>query len=153
MSGVVHMRAIGQVRPLCQVDGPPAPLLTQQPTCRSCALVAIPHVLARGIDLMRNAFSRFTDAVADAIEALPELAVIDPPLSPDCSQGKHRACSGDTWDDALDQLVMCPCDCHDEQCPSSIDGQHHAGMKLSASRAQQCRWCGIAMPATDDEPA
>lgn len=34
------------------------------------------------------------------------------PVSPDCAQRKHAACSGDAWDDVLDELVPCSCPCH-----------------------------------------
>lgn len=36
------------------------------------------------------------------------------PLSPDCSNApfKCHACSGDAWDDDLDQPTACTCTCH-----------------------------------------
>jgi hypothetical protein len=34
-------------------------------------------------------------------------------MNPDCAKGSHRACSGDGWDDDLDQPTPCPCHCHD----------------------------------------
>lgn len=33
-------------------------------------------------------------------------------LSPDCTAGKHRACSGDAWDVVADEGTGCECDCH-----------------------------------------
>lgn len=33
-------------------------------------------------------------------------------MNPDCSQGKHVACSGQAWDWDTDDLVPCPCTCH-----------------------------------------
>lgn len=33
-------------------------------------------------------------------------------LSPDCTAGKHVACSGDAWDELWDALSRCECDCH-----------------------------------------
>lgn len=33
-------------------------------------------------------------------------------LNPDCRAGSHRACSGDAWSLALDELVPCGCSCH-----------------------------------------
>jgi hypothetical protein len=33
-------------------------------------------------------------------------------LSPDCEAGKHRACSGDAWDVAVDEPRRCECSCH-----------------------------------------
>lgn len=33
------------------------------------------------------------------------------PISPDCRDGKHRACVGDAWDDDADALTACACDC------------------------------------------
>lgn len=34
------------------------------------------------------------------------------PLSPDCEQRKHRACSGDAWDVLKDEPASCTCACH-----------------------------------------
>ena len=36
------------------------------------------------------------------------------PYSPDCAQGKHRACAGTAWDFDADELVACTCGCHDD---------------------------------------
>jgi hypothetical protein len=36
------------------------------------------------------------------------------PYSPDCAQGKHRACAGTAWDFDADELVACACGCHTE---------------------------------------
>lgn len=33
------------------------------------------------------------------------------PVSPDCAQGKHVACSGDAWDDEADGPAACSCNC------------------------------------------
>jgi len=33
-------------------------------------------------------------------------------LSPDCTVGKHGACSGGSWDFAHDRPGPCPCSCH-----------------------------------------
>jgi len=33
-------------------------------------------------------------------------------VNPDCSAGKHKACSGTAWDDAADALTTCTCSCH-----------------------------------------
>lgn len=34
-------------------------------------------------------------------------------ISPDCrTPGKHKACSGDAWDDERDVLTQCACECH-----------------------------------------
>ena len=39
----------------------------------------------------------------------------DLPISPDCADRfKHPACSGDAWDDALDEMTACACPCHQE---------------------------------------
>lgn len=46
-------------------------------------------------------------AVSAMAEALP-----DRPLNPDCTQEKHRACSGQAWDWDTDDLVACACPCH-----------------------------------------
>lgn len=35
-----------------------------------------------------------------------------PPLSPDCSQGKHLACTGPAWDFTTDTETVCSCPCH-----------------------------------------
>lgn len=35
-----------------------------------------------------------------------------PAISPDCGEGKHRACTGDAWDHYNDQPAPCECDCH-----------------------------------------
>lgn len=32
--------------------------------------------------------------------------------SADCRDGKHRACSGEGWDDEAGAVVQCPCVCH-----------------------------------------
>jgi hypothetical protein len=34
------------------------------------------------------------------------------PISPDCEQRKHQACSGDAWDMLRDELTECRCECH-----------------------------------------
>lgn len=34
-------------------------------------------------------------------------------LNPDCREGKHRACTGDAWDNEADELCACECACHD----------------------------------------
>lgn len=34
------------------------------------------------------------------------------PIDPDCQQGKHRACLGETWDDEYDRMTECACPCH-----------------------------------------
>ena len=33
-------------------------------------------------------------------------------LSPDCTVGKHVACSGDSWNFTRDESTACPCSCH-----------------------------------------
>jgi hypothetical protein len=33
--------------------------------------------------------------------------------SPDCGEGKHRACRGDAWCTDLDVPALCDCDCHE----------------------------------------
>lgn len=38
-----------------------------------------------------------------------------PTASPDCRDGKHRACIGVGFDDALDDVCACPCTCHTEE--------------------------------------
>lgn len=34
------------------------------------------------------------------------------PISPDCEQGKHGACSGAAWDHDNDSPADCTCSCH-----------------------------------------
>lgn len=56
-----------------------------------------------------------TPTVADT--APPTVAEVRSSLtsswpSPDCRQGKHAACTGVGFDDALDDIVDCPCACH-----------------------------------------
>ena len=34
--------------------------------------------------------------------------------SPDCRDGKHRACTGEGWDADADTVVGCSCECHDK---------------------------------------
>lgn len=34
------------------------------------------------------------------------------PYSPDCAQGKHKACLGDAWDFDADVRAACACGCH-----------------------------------------
>ena len=36
------------------------------------------------------------------------------PIDPDCRDGKHRACLGETWDDVYDRPAECGCPCHSE---------------------------------------
>ena len=36
----------------------------------------------------------------------------EPPVNPDCQAGKHAACAGDAWDEAMDERVDCECECH-----------------------------------------
>ncbi|MFC8733141.1 hypothetical protein ACFT5B_11840 [Luteimicrobium sp. NPDC057192] len=36
----------------------------------------------------------------------------EPYLNPDCAQGKHKACAGDAWNLAADELTECTCHCH-----------------------------------------
>lgn len=38
-------------------------------------------------------------------------------VSPDCRDGKHRACIGDAWNDAEDGPDECRCSCHEEPRP------------------------------------
>jgi hypothetical protein len=33
-------------------------------------------------------------------------------MNPDCTGGKHDACSGTAWDNDADDLILCGCDCH-----------------------------------------
>lgn len=42
------------------------------------------------------------------VVALPTAA-----LSPDCRDGKHRACRGDAWSKELDAPTACACYCHE----------------------------------------
>jgi hypothetical protein len=28
---------------------------------------------------------------------------------PDCEQGKHRNCTGQAWDNVIDDFTVCPC--------------------------------------------
>lgn len=55
-------------------------------------------------------------------------------LNPDCVQGKHRACSGTAWDDAIDDLVACACACH----AAAVD----AVVVELPPRAATCQSCG-----------
>lgn len=34
-------------------------------------------------------------------------------MDPDCISGKHWNCSGESWDNILDQPSPCPCICHE----------------------------------------
>jgi hypothetical protein len=34
------------------------------------------------------------------------------PLNPDCEQNKHRACTGDAWNEQTDEPTTCGCRCH-----------------------------------------
>ena len=43
------------------------------------------------------------------------------PLNPDCAYSKHRACSGTAWDEDLDVLTDCACDCHYDD---AVAGEH-----------------------------
>jgi hypothetical protein len=36
-------------------------------------------------------------------------------FSPDCKEGKHRACDGRAWDFENDHGCSCTCDCHKER--------------------------------------
>jgi len=41
--------------------------------------------------------------------------------SPDCWAGKHRACSGDAWDEDTDAPTPCECPCHQDYAPDDWD--------------------------------
>lgn len=45
--------------------------------------------------------------------ALLDIPRANPPISPDCRDGKHAACIGDAWDDVVDEPTDCTCECHD----------------------------------------
>lgn|GEM_PF-2094474 len=56
-----------------------------------------------------------------------------PACSPDCAQGKHRACSGDAWDEATDDPTDCSCECHLCTCWSPDEARiigHGRGCEL-----------------------
>lgn len=37
-------------------------------------------------------------------------------VSPDCrDEFKHRACTGDAWNDVEDRPARCECPCHEEE--------------------------------------
>lgn len=40
-------------------------------------------------------------------------------IDPDCRAGKHTICYGKAWDDALDELGACLCDCHQDPTEAS----------------------------------
>lgn len=42
--------------------------------------------------------------------------------NPDCRDGKHDSCSGDGWDEQLDQPAPCSCACHPDPLLDACSG-------------------------------
>lgn len=55
-------------------------------------------------------------------------------MNPDCRDGKHASCSGDGWDNGLDEPAPCPCSCHP---PAASDPHPILTRKLAALAASQ----------------
>lgn len=60
-------------------------------------------------------------AIGEASKAMDDLLVMSPParfdvahLSPDCRDGKCKACIGTAFDFDTDELTGCTCECHTE---------------------------------------
>jgi hypothetical protein len=54
-------------------------------------------------------------AQADAVDHFQQEAAqmtVPDPLSPDCEQRKHTACTGEAWDFLRDEPASCTCHCH-----------------------------------------
>jgi|GEM_PF-2576046 len=92
------------------------------------ALLAIAEQMqiANRVELWRgwtdgDATERFSGVLGDGrlpADISAALGVPYPNLSPDCVAGKHRACSGDAWDDDTDSPTLCTCTCHELGGPS-----------------------------------
>lgn len=62
-------------------------------------------------ELVRSAGE--AERAADELRHEHEPASFDVAIfSPDCRDGKHLACHGDTWDVVRDQEATCACTCH-----------------------------------------
>lgn len=58
------------------------------------------------------AIKRSQAAAMDASEQGHVIVTVPDPLSPDCEQRKHGACSGDAWNLVRDEPAACTCECH-----------------------------------------
>ena len=68
-------------------------------------------------------------------------------VSPDCRDGKHRACHGDSWDVDADQACACSCSCHTDQAGTITGAQAADWLIRSALPA----FCDLAV--LDEEAA
>lgn len=67
-------------------------------------------------------------AVWPSLDGLTSIPTLDGPLrlvwlddpSPDCREGKHRACTGDAWSLRLDLAQPCPCRCNQPVTPELV---------------------------------
>lgn len=53
--------------------------------------------------------------------------------NPDCTNGKHRSCTGVGWDDELDEYAPCPCTCHPKPsapAPRKVEARTLSGADL-----------------------
>lgn len=72
-------------------------------------------------------------------------------IAPDCRDGKHTACTGDTWDVRADEPTDCDCACHgapvDPHHPMVFQGRPSG---LGTWVECECGWIG---PSTASEQA
>lgn len=68
-------------------------------------------------------------------------------VSPDCRDGKHRACTGDSWDVDADHACACSCSCHTDQAGTITGAQAADWLIRSALPA----FCDLAV--LDEEAA
>jgi hypothetical protein len=57
--------------------------------------------------------------------------------SPDCRDGKHRACYGDSWDVDADEACACDCSCHTDQA-GTITGAQAADWLIRSALPAFC---------------
>lgn len=71
--------------------------------------------------------------------------------NPDCQAGKHTACSGEAWDDTMDELAACPCLCHSDPAREAVVAVTASGDTVSnhlIESAQTTLKCGCGVTIT-----
>lgn len=74
-------------------------------------------------------------------------------LSPDCrDEFKHRACSGDAWDDIEDLPAACECPCHEPEewwgWAEDVFADHLSDSNVHATTSQQAALEAVAIDPT-----